>query len=379
MSHHFPVMHLPRTIRPDNTKHAFTLVELLVSTAILSLIMVVLVSMVGQTGSMWHYTTSKIEQFREAREGYEAMTRRLSQATLNTYWDYDNPNKPTRYIRQSELRFISGPGLAGTNSSTPPRPTHSVFFFAPLGFVIPDSTSDTTAQNYEGLENLLNLWGYFTEYGDDTPTKPTFVTALPRNRFRLYELMQPSQDLTLYQLEKSKSGGNLAYVGHDWFQNAIAPAAASGSSRQAHVLAENVIALIILPKLTPQAQTAGNYTDASLAPNYFYDSTGTGMTTLGDANLNPKNQLPPIVQVAMVAIDETSALRMTNADTSALNQKLGSLFTNPNNFEADLEGTPGASSDNSLQAYLNKKRISYRIFTTDISIKGAKWSTNQKN
>src|SRR5437867_2293961 len=79
----------------------FTLVEVMVSMAILVLLLLVLVSITDATRKTWSYTSSKIEQFQDAREAFESITRKLSQATLNTYWDYDNPLTPTRYLRQS--------------------------------------------------------------------------------------------------------------------------------------------------------------------------------------------------------------------------------------------------------------------------------------
>ena len=65
----------------------FTLTEILVATAILAIIIGILFSMTQQTGKVWKNTTGKVEVFRTARNAFEAMTRTLSQATLNTYYD----------------------------------------------------------------------------------------------------------------------------------------------------------------------------------------------------------------------------------------------------------------------------------------------------
>ena len=87
-----------------------------------------------------------------------------------------------------------------------------------------------------------------------------------------------------------------------------------------HVLAENIIALIVLPKLTPADQKKGGFNDGSLAPTYFYNSTGldlkgtTKLSTTANPTLNGTHQLPPVVEVAMVAIDETSAAMLSDAD-----------------------------------------------------------------
>src|SRR5258708_3308729 len=108
----------------------FTLVELLVSMGILSVLSIILVSITNSTASTWRYPTSRIEQFRGAETAFEGITRRLSQATLNTYWDYDSPSTPKRYLRKSELRFISG-RMTGKPADKPllatsalRRPTH---------------------------------------------------------------------------------------------------------------------------------------------------------------------------------------------------------------------------------------------------------------
>ena len=363
-----------------------TLVELAVSTAVLALLLVLLLSMVNQTGSVWRQTRGKIEQFREAREGFESMTRRLSQATLNTYWDYVDAAGntrtaanyltflPTAYRRQSELRFISGPGLAGSATSTPPRPTHSMFFQAPLGFTAPLNPTDTTYTQYEGLENLLNTWGYFIEFGDDASLKPSFVTAPNKNRFRLLELMQSSQAMGLYGLEVA-AGGNPFYKGRDWFLNPINSTPLA--TRPVHVLAENVIALVLLPRLAAGEKNAKGvaYGPKDLAPNYLYDSTATNAI----AALNPNHQLPPVVQVTMVAIDEASAQRLTPADNTDIQAALGPLFKNAANYEDDLKINPAAAADASLENLLVTRRINYRVFTTQIAIKGAKWSREQTN
>ena len=337
----------------------FTLVEVLVSTALISVILLVLASMTDAARRTWSYTTGRVEQFRDAREAFESITRKLGQATLNTYWDYDSVTAPTKYLRQSELRFISGNAatlIGGAGS----HPGHAMFFQAPLGYV--------NDQTYSGMGNLLNTWGYFVEYGDDSKYMPSFANGIVpvRKRFRAMELMEPSESLTLYNAEIA-AGGNGKYTGKDWFQTPLA--------KSVNVLAENVIALVLLPKLTPADQAAGGYNDASLAKNYSYDSTQGNP----DKNLNSKNQLPPVVQVTLVAIDEASANRMKDVDVTALTAKLGSLFTDATQFSKDLNKDPAAVSDGSLESYLTTNKINYRMFTTNVGLRAAKWSREQTN
>lgn len=332
---------------PDQDPRGFTLVELMVSMSLILLISLLLVSMTSATTSTWRYTTGKVEQFRGANTGFEAITRRLSQATLNTYWDYDNPTQPTKYLRQSDLRFVSGNMTAGTKklltTTTPRYPTHGVFFQAPLGFV------DNPA-SFGGLDNLINTWGYYVEFNKDA--RPAFVTeqlAPLRYRYRLMELMEPSNALSIY----AYTSGVPTYNGKEWFTRSL-PTATSN-----HVLAENVIALVLQPRLSKKDETT---LGKALTKDYLYDST----QTVADADINPKGQLPPVMQVTMVAIDEASAQRLARGATAPFfDATLDTLFLDPTKFDADLT---------TLQATLATQRLNFRVFTSSVSIRGAKWS-----
>ncbi len=44
--------------------------------------------MLDTIASIYRRMRSRIDTFQEARAGFETVTRRLSQAMLNTYWDY---------------------------------------------------------------------------------------------------------------------------------------------------------------------------------------------------------------------------------------------------------------------------------------------------
>ncbi len=365
----------------SSTQRAFTLVELMVSTVVLGLIVLMLASMTNQTASTWQYTTGKIEQFSGARSGFESITRQLGQATLNTYYDYYDASGETRtaanadtfvpknYGRKSELRFISGsmdrtnlyngqsePALAA--DTTRPRPTHGVFFHAPLGKV-----DDQAAHG--GLEALLNCWGFYVEFNSDEQERPTFLqgasaTAPLRWRYRLMQFMQSSEQLKTYSTPT------------DWFRTAVnLPAAPADpdNSPSSYVLAENIVALILQPALSPKDEALLNPVPSvpgtALAPSYFYDSTKKNPI----GALNPQNQLPPNVRVTMVAIDEPSAIRLASGSTMP-DFGLANLFkTN------DAAGASSYEQDlTTLENNLAAKKCSFRVFTTNVVIRGAKWS-----
>jgi uncharacterized protein (TIGR02599 family) len=336
----------------------FTLVELLVAAAILSLLVALLLNMVTQTSKTWKATSGKIEQFRGARDAFDSVTRRVSQATLNSYLDYDNPANPTSYVRKSELRFLSGPATNVLGMLASNMTGMAVFFQAPNGFSTNSSNSI--------LQNALNTWGYFIEYAADTNSRPEFLpigAPAPRYRYRLMELMEPTESLSIYNY----TSGNPSYTNIEWISNSLGMT----SNRPVHVVAENVIAMILLPKLSRNDQTNG-LTDSSLAPDYLYDSSTNRNASLAwpnNAILNTRNQLPPVVQVTLVAVDEASAVRLPSI-YAGLSNTVGGFFNDASMFSNNIS---------LLQSNLASKGISFRVFTTDVMLKGAKWSSSQTN
>ena len=362
---------------------AFTLVEVLVAASVIVVLMGILLGMTDQTQRLMRSTSGKVEQFQEARVAFESMTRRLSQATLNTFWEYEYNNKgiPTRYQRSAELRFISGTtSTLATGGSAAVRPGQCVFFHAPNGLV-------EDMNRYGSLDNLINAWGYFVEVGTDENSIPEFLRTQipPRRRYRLMEFMQPSEQLRTYEFQNVDPASP---DGLKWFAPLI-----TAANRPVRTLAQNVVGLFILPRLsradeelwrTTTGQSgipiltgrAGNR--GSSSDRWRYDTR----TSFNDATLNPKNQLPPVVQVAVVAIDEPSA--RTLEDKFGGDRHLGldysNMFRDPRNLE-DNPNTPkpGDGDLANLEALLTSRRAAYRIFATNVNIRGSKWSRSQEN
>ncbi len=350
----------------------FTLVEVLVALGIVAMLTVLFAGVVHQTSDVWRRTTAKTEQFREARTAFESMTTRLAQATLNTYLDYDNAEAPKRYERRSELRFISGPAddLLGTPPAGRSRLTHAVFFEAPLGI--------TELPRYRGYENLLCAWGYYLELADDTASRPDFITTqvVPaRFRSRLMELGDPAERNSIYSFTSGAAGRS--YAGREWFRNAFAT-----DRPPVRVLAENIVALIITPRLAPADEAAvkssGENADYSpLAPMFLYDSAPAATPTdprYSDGRLNPIHQLPPLLEVTMVAIDELSAQRQGRAWESADPLEIAEYFRDTRRMSQELHAD---GSPDSLESRLIAQHLNYRLFTTNVVIRGAKWSRTQ--
>lgn len=436
--------------------------ELLVSTALIALLMLLLLGTVDQTQSVWKRTTAKVAQFQASRAAFEAMNRRLSQATLNTYWrafDAVSANAKADYLfrRQSELQFLSGhisdattnsgkiPGIFTANPSlvglTKPTdrayPTHGVFFFAPIGITeeagLAGSGFEAT-RRFRGLDSMLTACGYFIEYGDD-PSRPkilpvaTATTAgVPaRNRFRLMELSVPAEEVNVYKRLDSVAGNttdptsdptkpvpwkytstpeilnrasghyigrvssnadgtvgksNSSWVRPLWMEDGANPTlgallrttpdTTTKVNRFAYgrVMADNVIALVVLPKLAEKDRISPTKV-GSLAPEYQYDSwriLKQDAGAAGVANAARDNLLPPIVQVIMVAIDENSALRLPANEIPDWTIGNKQLFTKVND-EADLLADLAE-----LETRLQTSKVNYRVFSTDVVIRASKWS-----
>lgn len=325
----------------------YTLLELLAAMAALGVILLMLLSTTGMATLAWKENASSIDSFQQARAAFSTVTRRLSQATLNSYRDYYDvsaknftyPNlvpAQVEYRYRSELHFISGaavdlipPTVPGTE-----RPTHAVFFQAPLGY--------SSKQNAP-LRSLLNACGYYVEYGTDDPSRPDFVSARSAPRYRLYEMLQPSEDLSIYRYS--------ILSGAAWLKRMNADSLAANS----HVLAENIVALILLPQRRVD--------DSGIAPRYAYDSRAwqSGRTTLGELT---QNQLPPLVQVTMVVVDEASARKQQEGGDRLKGLIDPALFQDAALYNRDMEQLQGKLKEN----------FRYRCFQTTVSLAASTWS-----
>jgi uncharacterized protein (TIGR02599 family) len=334
----------PLTAFPSRSLRAFTLIEIAVASAVLALILILLFSITDITSRTWRGTTEKMQAFDAARTSFDQITTTLSQAVLNTYWDYDNLAAPTKYERRSELQFLSLP-MEDFGFSTADYPTHGVFFQAPTGAV-------TNKASHGNLPLVLNAFGYFVTYGDDTFDRPTFLAGLtgvikPRYRYRLMQWKVPAEQVTLYE----KTSG---VTGRD-FLGSSTLAWIDLNNPHARALAENVVALVIYPKNTESV----NSNSTSLTTDFFYNSRDRG-------DARRFHQLPPEVEVIMVAIDESSATRIFQNSQTSPDLTRG-LFTTAtaDQIETDLD---------SLTEKLTNQGIRFIVLRTTVKIRGARWS-----
>jgi uncharacterized protein (TIGR02599 family) len=325
-------------------RQAFTLIEVLVATTIFIIIVALVAGIFGNVTAVFNRSASQARAFEGARLTFDLVGRTLAQATLNTYTDYvdaagkfsgesgfDN-SRLDRYARNSSLHFYCD--SAGTGDVPGEANTGSALFFqAPLGFT-------GAAAGYTGLDQLMSVCGYYIEFGDDV-TRPAHVENEPMYRYRLKQVQVPSQDISIYQ----DAPGSL-----DWF---------TGPKAQSFPIADNIIALIFRPEY-PDANPSGS-------PHivYKYDSKE------GERE-NPQettaNQLPPVVHVTMVAIDENSAKRLAgtgSAPPAEISAALSGKFKTANAYETDLR---------TLEEALATANINYHVYTSTVPIRESRWS-----
>ena len=135
-------------------------------------------------------------------------------------------------------------------------------------------------------------------------------------------------------------------------------------------MAEDVFALVILPKLAVRdRKTPDNL--GELAPKYCYDSWRIMRQDPKAIQLSARyNQLPPIVQVTMMVMDEPSSMRVQDKYKNVPPAWSKGLFTSVKDEDSYLQDV--AKLEKAIAE--EKIPINYRIFTTDVVIRGSKWS-----
>lgn len=319
-------------------REGFSILEMLVASVVLMLLVSLLVTVNNHTMQLCRRTTSQADAFQSARLAYDLMVRQLNQATLNVYWDYDSPTAPTRYLRKSDLAFVTGQTatLLGADPASNPLefPGHAVFFQAPLGRL-----EDPASRK---LNLALNTCGFYVEYCNANEDSPAFIKGPIRNRYRLKQLHTSAENMQIF---KKLAGGK-------WFFANLA---------ESRVLAENVLLLVIRP-LAP-------------GPNETRKDLGYSLDTAASPIPNPQpatsHQLPPLLNLTFIAASEETLNRKSPTDgykfcAQDLTGKTGSaLFTDPNNYDDDLS---------TFENVLKRERLDYRCFSQQIALPNSKWS-----
>lgn len=326
----------------------------MVAMGILSVLMLMLTVLLDQVQQSWSFSESRISQFREARVAFDLMTKNIGQASLNTYLDLkddDEDGLVDRYFRTSELHFLAMDASQLGSTGTQQPVGHAVFFQAPLGF----------SQNYRNLNNLFNGRGYFVAFGSDENFRPSFVDAEERYRFRLMEFRPPAEANQIFEDGAQEREEGVEQQFSEWFRQGISGVGEGSFEYHLNPLAENIVTLIVSPRDSLTTASAGGRSDTSskIAPNYEYDSNEMA----GELE-SFSQQVPPLVRVTMVAIDETSAVRLEDGGSMPEIVNPG-LFRSTSSYEEDLA---------ELTRYLDEQNINHKVFSSMVMLRSAKWS-----
>lgn len=345
-----------KTIPHPARGRAFSLIELMVAMGILTVLMLMLTVLLDQVQKSWRFSESRISQFREARVAFDVMTKNIGQASLNTYWDLkddDSDGIPDGYFRTSELHFevLKAEKLGDSPTQTPLG--HGIFFQAPLGF----------STEYRNLNNLFNGRGYFVAFGSDKRFKPSFVRSDDRFRFRLMEFRPPAESNQIFADGDEERAKKQPQEFTQWFKQAMSVGSGNFESHL-NPLAENIITLAVAPRDSLEVgANSRKDTFSRIAPAYTYDSNDAS-----NGREDFVQQVPPLVRVTMVAIDETAAIRFANGSSlpTELARAMNGLFTNTGKYEEDVQ---------EISSRLSELGVSHKVFSSLVLLRSSKWST----
>lgn len=358
--------------RQRGNPSAFTLIEVLVTMSILAVILVFLSDITDHTRKVTGEARRRVETLKETRAAFEAMARRTGQATLNSYWGYDDPDHPNNWMRQSELHFTTIHADTFLSNESKPTAGHGVFFQAPFGYAGTEARTGGDPR-FDYLDGLLNGWGYYVEFNSDLDGRTPFLqrqtAAYPeRKRFRLMELRIPAEELTVMKPSPGDPDG-LPQISLDSMQERIYQWFSDSKIREAFArpIAENVVALLISPRISDGRSIEG---DPSIAPLYSYDSRLFQYQRSDPRAKLIRHQLPELLDLTLIATDEGSWLKFEAVQGSNaaadLREEINSRFLVVSRYEKDLE---------ELKDWMQKRRLDPRVFRLTVPLRGAKFST----
>jgi uncharacterized protein (TIGR02599 family) len=341
-------------------KGGFTLVEIMVSVAILAIILTFIAELIGQAQRSWSRAGARVSQFREARKAFDWMVRNLGQATINPSVHYvyaggEDPripsgsgkglhSAPDGYGRFSELQFICGRAEKFVGSGDGKPSGHAVFFQAPLGATDLDVSIPTA----------LTPVGFFVKETSDTQTRPDFLGQTgvkERKRHRLFLYKGMTEHNTIYDASSVEKMARNGRQDAPWIGDL-------NDEGRVNPLADNIVLLVIAPRLAEDG--SGVRDPYEIASDYEFNSASNGLQPNQAAT---DYQIPPLVDITMVALDESSAARVVD---ESIDLNLSALFkkSSKQSYRDDIK---------SLQENLREKRLDFRIFSTTVPLRNSRW------
>ncbi|CAN5383992.1 hypothetical protein BH09VER1_BH09VER1_07250 [soil metagenome] len=264
---------------PSFSRGAFTLIELLVAMAVFSLIVIAMVGVVSQVGKLWQHGEGQNQRRANGRAMLQFIARELQAATLPV----SAPSLVSATTSsKANLQMVANLPANSDNSTIIPSSVlnpHAIFWQAPIA--------------RDGPAGDLPCIGYFLRW--DTTTRP----GVALGRLCRYYVKPSDAAYLIY----TQQGGEPA----NWLSNidTVAPGSDSGYRGW---FADNVIAFWVRcldGAGQPITQTASGQ---SLNGGYGFDSR-QGYTDSAQKVHKP-NALPAAVEIALVTVDASAALRI---------------------------------------------------------------------
>ena len=298
-------------------RRAFTLLEVLVATAVLSLMVVLLASIAGQVSKVWQDVSANNEQRAAARVLLHFMARELQAAR--------QPVPMASGTNAANLQMVASLTSATTKVPADNLYPHALFWQAPV------------AKN-TSMGNIASV-GYFIRW--DTTSQPGRAKPILCRFFA-----GPSDSAKIYD----QPGG----VASDWLSVLPTVAPATSPDYQGW-LSDHVIALWIRmldADGRPITQNAAGQT-----MNYAFDSR-QGYRSPATGQIHSAPAYPPCVEIALVTVDSKTLAKIQTP--------LVPVTTTPADFDKDA-ATPG-SVRNFLENLPQDIRAGARIFSTRVDL-----------
>jgi type II secretory pathway pseudopilin PulG len=142
---------------------SFTLVEMLVSVAVFSLLILLLFTLMSSATKLWRQQTGEEESYREARSAYNTMSRDMNGAIASTTtgWFYSNGT--------NQLAFLTTLPNTAQNLNVAPGDICAV------GYSLEYSTNDAS-----GYQTNMSLYRYISCFIPTTPPTQSKIFSTAR-------------------------------------------------------------------------------------------------------------------------------------------------------------------------------------------------------
>lgn len=289
---------------PPKTSRGMSLIELIVTMAVLALLFSILLGVVVQSQQVFQRANREISAAQLSREVFQVLRDKFRLATLSsvprffdsTNYSFQSPVTVDQVRPFSQLSYVSGPSAGLLNRDVNSFPGDAVFWPAQSG------QAQLSGQTVSGL---LEGLGCLVRYGDDSADFPTFLQAWRsvRYRYRLMLYREAPEQFTRRLQPNLATSFSLRWY-HDLLPDNLDPAS-SRVMPQSQVLGENVVALLVQP-----LQASG--APYSIGRTYnSYDWSLAGAKDLEPTQGSSYGRIPDTLRVGLVMLSPASAQRLS--------------------------------------------------------------------